>query len=127
MKPLIFSINKFKLFQKNSSGNNIIIMDTKLGLFLCLLFCVLSLSSTAIDCTANGTREECPTACPETCKSANSLCTHECGGHCVCKKGYIIDTSIPACVLRADCPAGVVQTDGRETELVHNFPNFGKG
>lgn len=99
-------------------------MDTKIGLFLCTLSCVLGLSFAETDCTANGTLVECPTACPETCKSTNIFCSRECGAPCICKEGYIIDYSIPACVLRADCPAGVVQTD--DSEYVKNFPNFGK-
>ncbi|KPU78827.1 uncharacterized protein Dana_GF26872, partial [Drosophila ananassae] len=46
-----------------------------------------------------------------------------CGGPCVCKKGYIIDTSIPACVLRSDCPKDVDQIEG--VSRVTEFRCFG--
>lgn len=102
-------------------------MNIKLGLSLCLIFGSFGFSFSEPDCTVNGTYTECPTSCPETCKAKNRLCTRDCGGPCVCKEGYIIDNSIPACVLRTDCPAGVIQSDDdSETEFVDNFPYFGK-
>ncbi|XP_044317607.1 accessory gland protein Acp62F [Drosophila rhopaloa] len=65
-----------------------------------------------IDCTVNGTQKECPYACPETCEyNGVGPCVKICGGPCVCKPGYVINQRIPACVLRSDCPAGVVQKE----------------
>lgn len=83
------------------------------------------MGSSEPDCTANGTLVGCTTACPETCKAKNTNlpCIYLCAGPCACKEGYIIDTSIPACVLPADCPAGVVQSLTEE-ENIFNFPHF---
>ncbi|KAH8418309.1 hypothetical protein KR222_009570, partial [Zaprionus bogoriensis] len=76
------------------------------------------------DCTVNGTIADCPSSTPETCRANPGKYTEECIGPCVCKEGYIINTDIPACVLRADCPAYLRQFKG--VEYVTNFPYFGK-
>lgn len=100
-------------------------MSTKIALLLWLICSGLSIGFSEPDCTANGTLVGCTTACPETCKTKNTNqpCYLACGGPCKCKEGYIIDTSIPTCVLRADRPAGIVQSQTEE-ENVFNFPNF---
>lgn len=100
-------------------------MKTKLGLLLCVFHGAFSFGSPEPDCTVNGTLAGCSWACPETCKAKNINldCFLICGGPCECKYEYIIDTSIPACVQRADCPAGVVQSQ-TEREVVRNFPHF---
>ncbi|KAH8418308.1 hypothetical protein KR222_009569, partial [Zaprionus bogoriensis] len=94
------------------------------SLALLLVLAGIGFSTADIDCTVNGTFQNCPTACPETCAYNPQACIYMCGKPCVCKEGYIIDSSIPACVLRADCPAGVVQQKGYE--MITNFPNFGR-
>ncbi|KAH8242549.1 hypothetical protein KR032_012407, partial [Drosophila birchii] len=77
-----------------------------------------------VDCTVNGTQtRDCTPSCPETCElNGDGGCIRMCGGPCVCKPGYVIDPSIPACVLRSDCPKDVVQQQG--TTVVMNFKCF---
>ncbi|KAH8246186.1 hypothetical protein KR038_002353, partial [Drosophila bunnanda] len=92
-----------------------------LGLLVCISPCWMS--SPIVDCTVNGTEWSCPSLCPETCEfSGFGPCHRKCGYPCVCKKGYIIDQRIPACVLRTDCPKDVVQVQG--ATVVMNFKCF---
>ncbi|KAH8242144.1 hypothetical protein KR026_006014, partial [Drosophila bipectinata] len=93
--------------------------------FFVLLAVVLrtTMSIKNIDCTANGTAQECPTSCPDTCEFDPPVCFLDCGSPCVCKPGYIIDESIPACVLRSDCPKNVKQV--KKFKRITNFPCFG--
>lgn len=100
-------------------------MRLKLGLFLCLALGSFDLSICGPDCSINGTYQRCPGSCPDTCKAKDQPCNHDCGGPCVCNKGYVIDNSIPACVLLSDCPAGVEQKEGEIDEVI-NFPRFAK-
>nr|XP_044249866.1 accessory gland protein Acp62F-like [Drosophila takahashii] len=75
-------------------------------------------------CTANGTREACPTSCPDSCEFYGiGPCIRMCGAPCVCKPGYVINPMIPACVLLSDCPKDVVRkpTGG---QLIDHFKCF---
>ncbi|XP_017112467.1 accessory gland protein Acp62F [Drosophila elegans] len=98
----------------------------KIGIFLLvglIFFPKLHCYIEKIDCTINGTQENCPTACPETCQSkGKENCLLICGGPCVCKPGYIINRKIPACVLRSDCPKNVKQ--GAKGRRIYNFNCF---
>ncbi|XP_017034095.2 accessory gland protein Acp62F-like [Drosophila kikkawai] len=92
-----------------------------LGLLIFVSPCWMFLPD--VDCTVNGTVDLCPGACPETCEfNGVGACNRMCGSPCACKKGYVIDERIPACVLRSDCPKDVVQKKG--TTKISNFNCF---
>ncbi|KAH8360862.1 hypothetical protein KR084_009533, partial [Drosophila pseudotakahashii] len=77
-----------------------------------------------VDCTANGTQTECPTACPETCEYYGiGTCFRICGAPCVCKPGYVINAKIPACVLLSDCPKDVIRKPNT-LQTIDNFKCF---
>lgn len=57
-------------------------------------------------CLANEEFTTCEPAEPVTCKNMHNYheaSTAECRPGCVCKKGYVFDSSIKKCVLPADC------------------------
>ncbi|KQS23744.1 uncharacterized protein Dere_GG27153, partial [Drosophila erecta] len=52
----------------------------------------------------------CAGVCPETCEYRSKYCVPLCGPPCRCKRGFVYNIPRSACILRSDCPKGIVQS-----------------